>query len=302
MPYHPGSASVPHRRKGKRSQTHTKKSKPVRKANRVATSKELRQTRGRILLGLSVVVALQLGVALLTSPLLAIRRETITGIATLSAADAAEVERVAAIRPGTNWLTASLSTVEQRLQQLPYIRYAVAKRVLPNAVVVRVGVREPQVIAEINGSAYEVDKEGVPLRIATAESRTRLETIALKKARLLQPGKLLNDLVLLSAMEIAAKWRTSPATGIRKIEVDQNDDICLNMQDGVTVALGQNDELTEKLARLHDIYKQGSDIGQKLAAINLTVPSAPAVILRNVVPPASTTPEITGNTHPLNTL
>lgn len=114
----------------------------------------------------------------------------------------------------------------------------------------------------------------------------RLPLVTLSRPMTVQPGIPLNDTALSAAIGILQSAQREKLVRIAKIEVDQSDNICLNMQDGVAVQLGQAEDFAKKLALVERIYTWEPDIARRLIAINLSSPAWPAYTPRN--PPPST--------------
>jgi cell division septal protein FtsQ len=114
----------------------------------------------------------------------------------------------------------------------------------------------------------------------------RLPLVTLARPMTVQPGVPLNDTALSAAIDILQSAQRQRLVRIAKIEVDQSDNICLNMQDGVVVQLGQAEDFPQKLALVQRIYTWEPDIARRLVAINLSSPAWPAYTPRNLTPSA----------------
>ncbi len=62
---------------------------------------------------------------------------------------------------------------------------------------------------------------------------------------------------------------------MRKITVEKNADICLNMNDGTLILMGQFEEMDAKIAQVRRIYAAAPDIGTKTDYIDLRCPQNP---------------------------
>ena len=81
------------------------------------------------------------------------------------------------------------------------------------------------------------------------------------------------------------------------------------MRDGVAFQLGQPDDVDAKIALVNRIYAREPNIGQTLASVNLTCPSAPACTPRvaqalpsaagPLAPPANAAPQAGYHSSPV---
>lgn len=239
-------------------------------------TEEKKQGRRRVLLALYLLLGMELLAVALTSPLLAVRNVTLSGIQTLSAEEAVLVTRLTTLPDGTNWLRAPIVAVERNLKSKPYVRSARIRRGWPGTIQAELQVREPRLIARINGVRYEVDDESVPIRPARPEVAGSLPQVELARSRPLRLGSPQNDPTLQECLSITRTLRNAPMVRIAKIEVDQSDNLCLNMHDGVRIKLGQAEDTGAKLAILQRVYTRERNVAQQMTAINLSCPEAPA--------------------------
>lgn len=261
----------------------------VRRPNRPPHPGAVRRVRRRVLTVLYVALAVELMAAALASPALHVRRVRLEGIQGLEASEVALTLNAAALPTKTNWLRAPVRTLEQRLRALPWVQTAQVRRSLPDVIAAHIVLRTPRVIAQTSAGRFEVDAGGVPIRLAPAPPAAQEPLVVLDRSRAVRPGIPFNDDLLLATIQVYDSCRKMPMVRIAKIEVDQSDNICLNMQDGVTVQFGRTDALTAKLALLRRIYTREPDIAQRLVAINLSCPTWPACTPR-VAQPSSSRP------------
>jgi len=263
----------------------------------------VRRVRRQVLGTLYTALALEIVAAALFSPALYVRRVRVEGLKGLAPAEEALVLDSVEIAPKTNWLRAPLGRMERRLRALPWIQTAHIRRRLPDTVVADITVRQPALRVQSGADEVEMDTEGVPIRHARPGDAALLPAVVLDRPRALRPGVPLQDELVLAAMRTYAAFRKQPGIRIAKIEVDQSDNICLNMQDGVVVQFGNTEELAPKIAMLQHIYAREPDIAQRLMAINLSCPTWPACTPRSTStsparPLQSAATDTTGSAHP----
>lgn len=242
---------------------------------------QVRRLRRLTLFTLFALLGVELLAVTLTSPHFAVRQVRLDGDGGLPAVESEAVVRAVTLPATTNFLRVSSSEIEKRLRAIPSLRSAVVTRRLPNRIEAIVQKRVPLIIAQIGGQRYEIDAEGVPIRIARPE-RAKLPLVTLGRERPVELGVTLNDAALREVITILQSGGTDIWGRVAKIEVDQNDFLCLNMNDGIKVQLGDTGELPKKVALIQRIYAREPDVALRLVAINLTCPDWPACTLRPV--------------------
>jgi cell division septal protein FtsQ len=108
-----------------------------------------------------------------------------------------------------------------------------------------------------------------------------LPLVVLEGPRPVRPGVPFHDPALNAAIQILHAARRDGVVRIAKIEVDQSDNMCLNMEDGLPIQFGQVEDYPAKLTLVRRIYRQEPDIARRLAAINVSCPSWPACTPRS---------------------
>jgi cell division septal protein FtsQ len=227
---------------------------------------------------------IELLAVVLTSSHFAVRQVRLYGEAGLPETEREAVVRAVTLPNTTNFLRVSSGQIEERLRAIPSLRSAVVARRLPNGIEARVQMRVPILIAQIGSQRYEIDTDGVVIRIARPE-RAQLPLVTLGRERPVEMGTALNDAVLREVLLVLQNNGMDIWQRVAKIEVDQNDILCLNMRDGIKVELGDVGELPKKIALVQRIYHREPNVAQRLVAINLSCPDWPACKLR-----AETTP------------
>jgi cell division septal protein FtsQ len=237
----------------------------------------LRMRRKTLALGYIALCALALAAALM-SPAASIRRVRLSGIDGLPPAEREATIRAAAIRPGTNWLRAPVSTVGGRIRALPWVGSADVHRTLPFGLGIDVQARKPVVVAEAGGAMWELDSTGTPIRAADAASQQSLPHIVLPAGRVVRPGAPIGDEAVARCIHALLFDQPQLPVRIAKIDVDLAGDICLNMSDGLPILFGQPDDFDVKLALVKKLYKRQPDIAKRLASVNLSTPAWPAAV------------------------
>lgn len=244
------------------------------RAGRPRRAADVYRRRRRSLLCLYVSLAAVCLSALLTSPALSVKQERILGVQALSPEERQATIEATLVPPNTNWFRAPTATLEQRVRRLPWVNGARVEHAFPNGIRARVTLRRPVVLVRTAGGLFETDAAGVAIRLAGPE--TVLPLIELQSPRAVRAGTAFNDDAIDAAIRIAETTRQDNLVRIAKIEVDLSDNLCLNMQDGLPIQIGQVEDLPAKLALVRRIYEREPDVAQRVSAINLTCPSWPA--------------------------
>jgi cell division septal protein FtsQ len=215
------------------------------------------------------------GAALFTSPWLDVKHIVVAGTSALPAAEQQAVARAVASLGHRNWLLAPVATTQRSLKQLPWVADAQVIRRFPDSIQIRIRPRESLFTVRVGPGSYEVDADGVPIR-ATRPAASLLPLVTLPGATTLRCGQPIDDEGVRAAVRIIKATRQDAIIRIIKIEVDLSHNLCLNMQDGLPIRIGQPEILDDKIALLRRIYNQRPDIARSLAAIDVSCPSAPA--------------------------
>lgn len=233
-----------------------------------------RRVRRRILWLLGLLCAVVSVRAVLTTPLLYVRRVVVTGTAGLLTAEREAIRARAAVPPRTGLVRAPLGHIAAAVSGSPIVASATVSRHWPDRLDVHVRPRVPIALLESPSGRWELDEAAVAVRAARADAA--LPRILYTPARAVRVGERLDDPAVVGAVAAALASGTPPAMRIREIEVDPNANMCLNMSDQVVVTLGQTDDLATKLALLRRAYEVEPNIAARVATIDLRCPQATA--------------------------
>ena len=251
---------------------------------------EIRRTRQRVLLTLYVVLGVELCVTLLLSPVFGVKRTRVQGIDSLPPQEAAAILNTVSLRPGTNWFRAPVGSLQQRLNALPWVKTAQVSRRFPDTVRTQITLREPAIIVETSQGAFEVDAQGVAIRSARPVTLAGLPHVVLEGSHPVQTGSVMAGDSLRTAIQIFQAVSNDPVVRIAKIQVDQNDNLCLNMQNGFRIQFGRNEAIETKIKMTRRALKNEPNIAIRLTEINLSCPEAPACtprVAETTAPPGS---------------
>lgn len=233
----------------------------------------LRRTRWVVLL----VLLLAGLVALERSPLVGLEEVEVVGTERLAVAqvtDAAELEL------GTSTLRLGLRAVTERVEALPLVREATARRTDPLSVRIEVTERLPALVVSGDGTSRYLDREGVVIDDLGPEEQPppSLPVIALPDA---PPA--VGQLVAAHPALANAHAVWSGLSGALRAEVAVYraagpDELTLQLASGIEVRFGRAERTDEKVRALGAVL---DDIGDTpVASIDVRAPQAPVVIGR----------------------
>lgn len=249
---------------------------------------DVRRIRRQVLFSLYAVLAGEVIAIAFTTPLLQIQRIQVSGAEKLPGAEAESVHEAAALPNGTNFLLASAGRMQDRVRALPWVRSAVVHRRFPHTVTVDLTLREPVAQVVTSGGRWEVDRDGLPIRNLRAGMIGQLPMIVWQHPTVVKPGTPFGDHALQSALALSRWVQKETFLHLAKIEVDQSDNICLNMKDGIPIKFGPDTELDSKQTLVANLYRREPDIARRLQQIDISCPSDVACTPRVILPvPAS---------------
>jgi cell division protein FtsQ len=233
------------------------------------------QRRGRLRRTLVVVALVALGVVLVL-----VERSALVGLEEVEVAgtdrlEPGEVLAAADLELGTSTLRLRLGAVEDRVETLPLVREASARRLDP--LTVRIEVTERQPVLNVRGAEDTVllDRDGVLLVAGHVEGLPEIRLADGVPA----PGEAVSaDPALANAHEA---WRT--LSGPLRAEVVRYDavgadELALHLRSGVEVRFGRAERVDEKVRALGAVLDDVAEAD--VAVIDVRAPSAPVVVGR----------------------
>ncbi|MCC6442271.1 MAG: FtsQ-type POTRA domain-containing protein [Armatimonadetes bacterium] len=208
---------------------------------------------------------------LLTAPYFEIRSVRITGCHLLKPE---QMAKRAAIPTGANIFKVSLGRAADRLMAEPMVGRVSLRRSLPGTIAIDITERVSALTLRLDGRYYEADAGGVLCRpVKTPDPRKPY--IEYRGREPLAVGEPFRSPGLRAALECAGFAARKKVFPLQKIEVDQNDNICLNMNKGPKIKLGRFPQLNFKLAVLETVWRDRR-VREQSEYVDLTVPDKPA--------------------------
>jgi len=174
--------------------------------------------------------------------------------------------------PKSNIFLFKTRNMVAKLQRSPIIEQATVSRGFPNTLVVRITERRADFVLSTHRKYYEVDAGGLPFRIVPRPN-PKLPELACKVPKPITLGKPIKTSAFISATNCLRLARGKKNFRVRKITVDQSNDLCLNVQDGLLIRLGRPQHIEDKL----DKAERTMELVPDLEYIDVTCPEAPAL-------------------------
>lgn len=226
----------------------------------------------RVLAVLAVVVVLVAAVAATRSPLLDVDQISVRGV---EGARADEVRAASGLAPGDPLVDVDPGASAAAIESVPWVADATVVRRWPDAVEVRVEVREPVAVVGTGDGAVVVDGDG--RAIATAESAgAGADVLPTIDGRAPAVGEELTGAPGVAAAVVAALPEELRAE-VAEARGDATD-LELELRDGILVAWGDDGQQSAKAEALSVLLAQ--DDRATFARIDVSVPRASTVTFR----------------------
>lgn len=227
-----------------------------------------RLRRTLILVGIVVVVALLAIVE--RSPLVALEAVEVGGVERL---DEQAVIDAADLTLGTSTVRLRLGAAVERVEALPLVRRASARRLDPLTVHIEVVERQPAVVAMGGSQARLVDRDGVVIADGELDGLPRIHLPETPP----EPGANVGDDPTLGNAHRAWRGLSGPLRSeVVAYHAAGPDELSLALRSGVEVRFGRADRIDEKVRALGAVLE---DLGaRQVEVIDVRAPSAPVVL------------------------
>jgi cell division septal protein FtsQ len=237
-----------------------------------------RRGRARLRIALLPVLVAMLtaecSAALFSSPWLYVREIRVDGLGQMTPEEARRIRQVAGLRPEVNLFHAPRAAMRGALERLPFVAEATLSLRPPSTLLIHVMPRRTAAVLDVGGSRWEVDSNGVAIR--RERPGWPFALARLERPSTVRAGERIETPDALAVMEVVALRDRISRAPLAKISVDQAADLCLNMNDGIAIRLGQTEELETKLGLVQRIYEEAPHIASEVQAIDLRSPETPA--------------------------
>lgn len=223
-----------------------------------------------------VSVVVSLGAAyLLQTPALAIKEVRITGV---KLGDLSLVQKAIGYTKGRNILIVNKGPAFREICGINEVADVKIGRSLPNRLWVRVLERKPYMIVKNGRNFFMAQADGFifhkvsgPIwRLPLADLRVTEEI------RMSQCSTLPQIRYTLEALKSAQEKQLT----IEKISIDHAGNMCLNMDSKLRVILGQPENITAKINKLHDLLEYRPSLASEAAYLNVSCLNAPVMMMR----------------------
>lgn len=227
---------------------------------------------------LYVALLMEFAAAVLTTPILGLSGIVITGIGIMPAGEQETLKNSLILKPGSSLLLMPEAQLKRALIALPAVQSARIVRKWPHTLVVDVTARQTYCCVNFLSAAYEFSVDGIPIRPLRPFLKGRLPLIVVNQNTPTQLGVRTANDSLNVALNILSDSEIRGNSIIRKIDVDQSGNICLNMPSRMKFYIGQPDEVATKMESFRRLARNSPNLAFRYSSVNLTSPANPAGI------------------------
>lgn len=159
------------------------------------------------------------------------------------------------------------------------IKKVVVRRQLPDTIVVELFERRAELTLKTQGRLYEVDPYGIAFRVV-GHAMPGVPVVSCSVPGPITLGKQVKATIFLTARRSLQLAEQEKGFRVAKITIDQNNDLCLNVRDGVGIRLGQPERLDEKLEVARRLVEQVAEVRNGAEYVDVTCLEAPAFKLK----------------------
>ncbi|MFA9445439.1 cell division protein FtsQ/DivIB [Egicoccus sp. AB-alg6-2] len=222
--------------------------------------------RRTIVLCLLVLLAVALFVVE-RSDLVALEEVQVRGTSRL---DPQAVIEAADLPIGTSTLRLRLGDAEERVEELPLVREATARRIDPLSIEIEVVERVPALNARHGDRRVLLDRDGVVLAEGRVDGLPEIVTAH----ALPEPGEHVDEEPALANAHQAWRRLSGPLRAeVVRYDADGPDELDLHLADGLLVHFGRAERVDEKVRALGAVLEDLD--GTEVASIDVRAPSTP---------------------------
>lgn len=242
----------------------------IAERRRLVRDESRRRRLRRTIVVTTLVVLVAILAAVERSALVGLEEVRVAGVERLTPD---EVVDAAAVELGTSTLRLRLARVEDRVEALPAVRTATARRLDPLTVEIEVVEREPELVADGRGGSVLVDRDGIVL---AAGEQDGLPVVAVH-GEVPRPGEDVHVAPALANAHRAWRQLSGPLRAeVVALEARSPDELTLTLRSGVEVRFGRAERVDEKVRALGAVLEDVDDA--EVAVVDVRAPSAPVVV------------------------
>lgn len=213
-----------------------------------------------------------------TTPTLDVAKIDIKGV---HLADGDAIEAIASAAVGRNILLVRTGRTCAKVRLLCEVRDVRMGRRYPNTLWLRVWERKPDAVIASGGRVFWTQADGLVFHCAKSAPAgvSRIEAAGCGA----RPGERIQSAGILGALQ-ALQLARQKGIKAAKITVDPDGQICLNMDGGFRVFLGDPSEIARKMIKLKKALVRRPSLVRDGSYLNLSAPSAPAWMPKNAAP------------------
>ncbi|MBV8117318.1 MAG: FtsQ-type POTRA domain-containing protein [Candidatus Eremiobacteraeota bacterium] len=188
-----------------------------------------------------------------------------------------EVLARARVVPHVNMWLQDTGAMATRVATIPYVARATVYRVPPNSIVIAIKERTPFAVVRSDERAVLVDHDLRVLQAALDD--TSLVEFVVKPGVALEPGAFLRDPHI---AQMRDDYDAMIAARVVPVELhfDHFGGLVATVRGGVAILLGDDSDLTKKLALVGPILAQVVRKQSRVAAVDLRAPATPVLVYK----------------------
>ncbi len=209
------------------------------KLKRIRRKQQLRTT----LIVILVVLVLAALVWLYRSDLFKIKKTEITGNHRLSDS---QIEKIAAVKPGTSLVRVPLRDIESRLTKNPWIEGVEISRSFPNTLRIQLTERKAIAVIPVQDGGAIVDKEGLVLEKRQSVDRVNLPIIKDLAVRRVKVGQKIRSRSFSNAISCLSHLEDKIRSSLSIVSAPTVDKLSLYTGKGVEILYGKAENFSKK--------------------------------------------------------
>ncbi len=173
------------------------------------------------------------------------------------------------------WLQ-NMGAAERRIEAIPYVKDASIHRLLPADAHIVITERAPFAVVRSGSEKVLVDHD---LRVLQDDDGSVSVPLMVVKTVIPPAGAFIRD-VSVQRLRNDDDALAQAHVAVRSLRFDRFDDLVATTRGGISLLLGDDDDLAKKTPLIDPIISQVSAGGRRLAALDLRAPNTPVVVYK----------------------